>query len=163
LTTTSYAACPTEIVEAPVGVVWDLLTNISGWGRFFDVRVASVEPPGPAAKGQRMLGESGPRWLHLGVSFEYTLVDVTHYKLEMDGRLPLGMTVHEALDLVPLEGAKCRVNYHCHFGFPGGWRGHLPRILLSRGLRQGPADSLLRLKRAAEEVHRGRKSEEVEC
>ena len=46
-----------------------------------------------------MLGESGPRWLHLGVSFEYTLIDETHYKLEMDGRLPLGLTVHEALNL----------------------------------------------------------------
>jgi len=50
MTTTNYAACPTEIVEAPVGVVWKLLTNISGWGWFFDVRVTNVEPPGPAAK-----------------------------------------------------------------------------------------------------------------
>jgi hypothetical protein len=158
MTTTNYAACPTEIVEAPVGVVWGLLTSISGWGSFFDVRVTSVEPPGPAAKGQRMLGESGPRWLHLGVSFEYTLIDETHYKLEMDGRLPLGMTVHEALDCVPLEHGRCRVNYHCNFGFPGGWRGRLTRILLSRGLKEGPADSLLRLKRAAEQEHRGRKA-----
>ena len=99
MTTTNYAACPTAIVEAPVGVVWKLLTNISGWGSFFDVRVTNVEPPGAAAKGQRMLGESGPRWQHLGVSFEYTLIDETHYKLEMDGRLPLGLTVHEALNL----------------------------------------------------------------
>ncbi len=76
-----------EIVEAPVGVVWKLLTNLSGWGSIFDFRVTSVEPPGPAAKGQRMLGEKGPRWLHLGGSFEYTLIDETHYKLEMDVRL----------------------------------------------------------------------------
>src|SRR5438067_9899371 len=84
MTTPTYLACPTEIVDAPVGVVWKLLTNISGWGSFFDLRVTRVEPPGPAAKGQRMLGETGPRWLHLGGSFEYTLIDETHYKLEMD-------------------------------------------------------------------------------
>ena len=155
MTTTNYAACPTEIVEAPVGVVWKLLTDISGWGSFFDLRVTSVEPPGPAVKGQRMLGETGPRWLHLGGSFEYTLIDETHYKLEMDVRLSLGMTVHEAMDCVPLENGRCRVNYHCNFGFPGGWRGRLMRVLLSRGLKEGPADSLLRLKRAAEQEHRG--------
>ena len=134
--------------------MWKLLTNISGWGSFFDLRVISVEPPGPAAKGQRMLGESGPRWLHLAVSVEYTLIDETHRKLEMDARFPLGITVHEALDCVPLEDGRCRVNYHCRFGFPGGWRGRLMRVLLSRRLKAGPADSLLRLKRAAEQEHR---------
>ena len=153
LTTPTYLACPTEIVEAPVAVVWKLLTNISGWGSFFDLRVTSVEPPGPAAKGQRMLGETGPRWLHLGGSFEYTLIDETHYKFEMDVKLSLGLTVHEALDCVPLGDGRCRVNYHCSFGFPGGWRGRLMRVLLSRGLKKGPADSLLRLKRASEKEH----------
>jgi hypothetical protein len=49
MATTSFTACPTDIVEAPVDVVWKLLTNISGWGSFFDLRVTSVEPPGPAA------------------------------------------------------------------------------------------------------------------
>ena len=156
---TTYLACPTEIVEAPVGVVWKLLTNISGWGSFFDLRVISVEPPGPAARGQRMLVESGPRWLHLGVSFEFTLIDEPHHKLELDARFPLGLTVHEALDCVPLEGGRCRVNYHCNFGFPGGWRGMLVRVLLSHRFTAGPADSLQRLKRAAEQEHRARTAE----
>jgi hypothetical protein len=160
--TTNCMACPTGIVEAPVGVVWKLITNLSGWGRIFDFRVTSVEPPGPAVKGQRMLGEKGPRWLHLGMSFEYRLIDETHYKLEMDARFPLGITVHEALDCVPLEDGRCRVHYHCDFGFPGGWRGQLMRILLSRGLKTSPADSLSRLKRAAEQEHRGRKAEKRE-
>ena len=30
MTTTNYLACPTEIVEAPISVVWKLLTDISG-------------------------------------------------------------------------------------------------------------------------------------
>ena len=158
MATTSFTACPTDIVEAPVDVVWKLLTNISGWGSFFDLRVTSVEPPGLAAKGQRMLGETGPRWLHLGGSFEYTLIDETHYKLEMDVRLSRGLTVHEALDCVPLEGGQCRVNYHCHFGLPDGWRGTLLRFLGGRGFTTGPADSLRRLKLAAEQEYRGRKA-----
>jgi hypothetical protein len=152
---TTYTACPTGIVDAPIDVVWKLLTNISGWGSFFDVRVKTVEPPGAAAQGQRMLGESGPRWLNLGVSFEYTLIDEPHHALELDVRLPLGITVHESLDCVPLDGSRCRVNYHCLFGFPDDWRGKFLRVVLSHELTAGPADSLSRLKQAAERAYRG--------
>jgi hypothetical protein len=98
--TIGHTACPAAIVEAPVGVVWKPITNLAAWGSFFDVRVISVQRPGPAVPGQRMRGESGPHWLHLGVSFEFTLVDEKHFRLEMDGSLPLGLTVHEALNLV---------------------------------------------------------------
>ena len=134
-----------------------MLTNISGWGSFYNVRVINVDPPGPAVKGQRMLGEAGPHWLHLGLSFQYTLVDAANYKLELDARFPVGITVHEAMDCVPLEGDRCRVNYHCSFRFPDGWRGRLTRVLLSLRLSSGPADSLMRLKRGAEEDYRVRK------
>jgi Polyketide cyclase / dehydrase and lipid transport len=151
---TTYTACPTGIVEAPIDVVWKLLTDISGWGDFFDVRVKTVEPTGPAVPGQRMIGESGPRWMHLGVSFEYTLVDEAHHQLELDARFPFGITVHESLDCVPLENNRCRVNYHCDFHFPDNWRGKLLRVVLNRELTAGPADSLGRLKRAAERACR---------
>jgi hypothetical protein len=43
-----------------------------------------------------------------------------------------------------------QVNYHCHFGPPTGWRGAIARMILRRELEVGPADSLLRLTRAAE-------------
>jgi hypothetical protein len=141
------------IIDAPIEVVWRLLTDLAGWGSFYDVRVISVEPPGPAVIGQQIRGESGPRWLHLGVSFEFTRIE-THRKLEMDIKLPLGITVHEDLDCVSLDGNRCRVNYHCHFYFPDGWRGTLLHCLLRRELTDGPADSLSRLKRAAEQAHR---------
>jgi hypothetical protein len=154
---TTYLSCPTAIVEAPIDVVWQLLTHIAGWGDFYDVRVTNVEPPGPAVVGQRMRGESGPRWLHFRVSFEYTLVDEPAHKLEMNIQLPFGITVHEDLDCVPIDAERCRVNYHCHFGFVPGWRGAVIRRLLGRQFTAGPADSLSRLKRAAERVHRDRK------
>ena len=155
---TTYLACPTAVVDAPVDVVWNLLTDLAGWGEFYDVRVKSVEPPGAAVVGQKMRGESGPRWLHLGVSFEVTHIE-THRKLELDIQLPLGIRVHEDLDCVGLPDGRCRVNYHCHFAFPNGWRGAILRRLLSLELVDGPADSLSRLKCAAEDAHRtGRQS-----
>ena len=148
----TFTACPTALVEAPIEIVWGLLTNFAGWGTFYDIRVLSVEPPGPAAVGQRMRGESGPRWLHLGGWFEFTRIE-QHRKLELDIGLSLGITVHEDLDCLAVDVARCRVNYHCHFGFPAGWRGTLLRRVLSRGLTTGPADSLSRLKRAAEKKY----------
>jgi len=48
--------CPTAIVEAPIEVVWNLLLNTAEWGKFYDVRMLSVDPPGPAAAGQRLTG-----------------------------------------------------------------------------------------------------------
>ena len=152
----TFVACPTEIVEAPIEVVWRLLTNFEGWGNFYDVRVLRVEPPGAAVVGQRMFGESGPRWLHLGVSFEFVLIDEPRHQLEFDVRLPLGLTVHEVLDCVPLASERCRVNYHCNFGIPEGWRGKFIQVFPGRELTRGPMDSIQRLKRAAEETHRRR-------
>jgi hypothetical protein len=89
-----------------------------------------------------------------GVSFEFTRLDEANHRLEAAVTLPLGLAVREDLDCVPIDAERCRVNYHCHFGFPAGWRGAIVRRLLSRELEAGPADSLSRLKQAAEQMHR---------
>ncbi len=150
MTKITHSACPTQIVEAPFETVWQLLTDFSGWGNFYDVRVNRVEPAGPAADGQTMFGESGPRWLHLKVQFQFTNIDEAHGKLEIQVRMPLGIKVHEDLDCLRIDERRCRVNYHCNFTFPIGLRGRLLRFLLRRELDVGPADSIARLKRAAE-------------
>jgi hypothetical protein len=142
-----------EVIEAPIETVWDLLTNPAGWGGFYDMRVVKVDPPGPMTAGQRLIGETGPRWLHLDITFEFTRIDPEQHKLEFVGQLPFGLKVHEALDCTPLDGQRCRVNYHCNFELPPGWKGALLRRLLGRGFDSGPADSLQRLKRAAEHAY----------
>jgi hypothetical protein len=146
----NYVACPTEVVEAPVEFVWGLLTRPQGWGDFYDVRIVSVVPPGSAHVGQQVSAESGPALLHLTLSFRFTRVDHEKFELGFEARFPLGITVREDLGCVALGPARCRVNYHCDFGFPPGWRGALVRLILRGELRSGPVDSLLRLKRAAE-------------
>jgi len=150
-TDTAYVSCPTSIVNAPVEIVWALLTHPHEWGDFYDVRVASIEPAGPAAVGQRVFAESGPRLLHLALEFRFTKVDEVNHELGVDVRLPFGLTVCEDLSCIPIGHDQCRVNYHCGFGFPAGWRGRLARLLMHRELNAGPTDSLARLQRAAEE------------
>jgi putative SOS response-associated peptidase YedK len=55
-----YVSCPTAVVNAPVDVVWALLMQPSVWEGVFDVRVGSIDPPGPAIVGQKISGEPPP-------------------------------------------------------------------------------------------------------
>jgi hypothetical protein len=139
------------LVDAPVETVWALLTEPAGWSSFYDLRVIRVEPPGPARSGQRIVGESGPRWLHLAVTLTYTAIDVSQRSLRLEVRMPLGIAVREELSCSPISEGQCRVSYHCHFSLPSGWCGALLRLLMRRELRAGPVDSLRRLKQAAEQ------------
>jgi hypothetical protein len=145
-----YASCPTEVVNSPIEVVWNLLTNPAGWGGFFDLRVLGVEPAGQAQVGQRVRAETGPRSLHLKVGFKFTEIDAERHRLGFDVELPFGIKVREEMDCALVSAGSCRVNYHCNFEFPSGIRGRALRLLVRRGLDSGPRDSLQRLKRAAE-------------
>ncbi len=145
-----YANCPTEVVNAPIEVVWNLLTNPAGWGGFYDLRVLDVDPAGQAQVGQRVRAETGPRLLHLKVGIEFTEIDVEQHRLGFYVELLFGIKVREEMDCVPVSAGSCRVNYHCNFQFPSGIRGRALFLLASRGLDTGPRDSILRLKRAAE-------------
>lgn len=145
-----HVSCPTALVNAPSDIVWQLLTDPAGWTDFFDIRITRIDPPGPAAVGQKIYGESGPRILRLGVTLEYTDIDAARRTIGLNIRLPLGITVREDLSCTAVSRAQCRVNYRCDFGIPAGWRGALARLILRRGSEDGPADSLARLARAAE-------------
>jgi hypothetical protein len=146
--------CPTDVVDAPIEVVWGLLTDPAGWGDVFDLRVRQVDPAGPAHVGQRLRAESGPGFLHLKVSIEFTQIDATDHRLGVKVVLPLGVVVSEDMHLAPVGAERCRVTYGCDFSFPAGLHGSIVRALLQREVRVGPAQSLARLKAAAEKAHR---------
>jgi|SRR5271169_974388 len=145
-----YASCPTAVVNAPVDAVWALLMEPAGWGEVFDMRVLDVDPPGPTRIGQHVRGETGLKILHLKLMFRMLEIDSAHHRLRMDVNLPFGLNVREDLRCTPLDASHCRVDYRCDFEFARGWRGTLLRVLTNRNLDSGPADSLSRLKRAAE-------------
>lgn len=117
------------------------------------MRITKVDPPGPATGGQKFYGEFGPGFLHLRLSFEYIKIDPVRHVLELNVQLPFGIFVREELGCIPINGAQCRVDYHCNFSFPAGWRGALWRLISHRKLQTGPLDSLSRLKRAAEQLY----------
>jgi hypothetical protein len=155
-----YVSCPTGVVNAPVEIVWRLLMHPEGWDDFYNVRITVADPAGLAVVGQTVFAESGPEFLHLKLQFRFTEIDALNYKLGFDARFPFGVTVREDMSCIPLGQQQCRVNYHCGFGFPTGWRGAVLHFLMRRRLDSGPADSLARLKRAAERLYA--ESSEVE-
>lgn len=145
-----YVSCPTAVINTRVDVVWALLTKLAAWGGVFDMRVGSINPPGPAMVGQTICGETGPRLLHLKLTFRMIEIDPYQHRLCLDVHLPFSITVHEELRCTPLDVDHCRVDYRCSFDFPGGWRGSLAKVLIHHGFDSGPEDSLSPLKHAAE-------------
>ena len=105
----STISCPTALVKAPIEVVWKLLTEPAGWTQFFDIRVTRIDPPGPAIVGQRIYGESGPRFLRLIVTLEYTEIDAARRTIGLNVQLPLGVTVREDLSCTAVGDTQCRV------------------------------------------------------
>jgi hypothetical protein len=150
----AYASCPTAIINAPVEIVWSILTDPQGWSDFFDVRSVSVQPPGSAAVGQTISAASGPRVLRLKLKIRFAEVDPAKYFLGLDVQLPFGITVREELSCVRLDQDKCRVTYNCDFHFPAGWRGVVVQSLVRNRLDIGPVDSLSRLQGIAEQRYR---------
>jgi hypothetical protein len=80
----THASCPSAVVSAPIEIVWLLLTEPARWGDFFDVRITRLEPAGSTVIGQRFYGESGPRFLHIGLKFEYTEVNEAQHPMRAE-------------------------------------------------------------------------------
>ena len=154
-----YVSCPTAVINTRVDVVWALLMKPAAWGGVFDMRVGSIDPPGPAIVGQGISGETGLRILHLKLTFRMIEINLDYHRLRLDVNLPFGITVHEDLSCTPLDDACCRADYHCNFDFQRGWRGPLMGVLMNQRLDAGPGDSLSLLKRAAERRFAGREND----
>jgi hypothetical protein len=147
----SLSVCPTDVIKAPIEVVWRLLSTPARWGDFFDATILSVDPPGTATAGQRITLLSGHWPFRFRLVFKFAEVNTAEHSLRLEIRLPFGIVNHEHLTCTEVSEAECRVAYHCNFDFPAGARGVLLAESLRGAFRRGPADSLARLKRAAEQ------------
>jgi hypothetical protein len=77
----NYSSCPAGIINAPVELVWTLLTCPERWGEFYDVRITAADPAGLASVGQTVFAESGPHFLHLKLQFRFVEIDASNYSL----------------------------------------------------------------------------------
>jgi uncharacterized protein YndB with AHSA1/START domain len=137
--------CQTEVLLAPAERIWHLLTDPRKLAQWTGTKL--VEGPAcPMSAGDHLALRAGV----LRITFD--VLDIRPPgQLMLDARLPFGVTNHEQIQITPIDAHSSRVTFNCHFIFPPGWRGQLVEKILGRRFVTGPARSLRRLKRAAEQ------------
>jgi uncharacterized protein YndB with AHSA1/START domain len=147
MTTTSFHVCPTDVVDAPAEAVWAQLVDPARWPAWAD-GVLVAAPARPLTAGDRLRLATGPLRLF---SVRFEVLDVRPIEeLRLAIALPLGLTNDETVRVTPLGPRACRLTFSRDFRFPPGWRGRLVQRAFAGELVRGPAESLARLKRAAE-------------
>ena len=102
----SFSTCPIATVNAPVDQVRRLLDL------WWEVRTRSIVPEGPARPGQQIFAQTlalGRQWpvAHLTVQ----AVSPEKWQLDLLTRLPLGISVHNHITCLPLDGHHTRVSF----------------------------------------------------
>jgi ligand-binding SRPBCC domain-containing protein len=91
--------CPAAITRAPPDKVWSVIQATDRFGEWTDAAVVSVEPPGPAQRGQviRMGGAAlGRNWVF---AIDVGDVDPQHRWIELVVHLPFGIENYEHITL----------------------------------------------------------------
>ena len=137
--------CPTDILLAPAERIWHLLTDPRKLAQWTGLKL--VEGPAclMSAGDHLVLGAFGLR-----ITFDVLEMRPPR-EFTLDVGLPFGVTNHERVEITPIDAHSSRVTFNRHFVFPPGWRGQLIMKILGRRFVTRPADSLRRLKRAAEQ------------
>jgi uncharacterized protein YndB with AHSA1/START domain len=104
-------ACPIAVVEAPEERVWNLLTTPEGYSAWLDAELLRAEPPGAVVEGQRIFFRTRALGRWWPVSFRVGAVDARR-SLELTVDMPLGITNHEHITVLPLAARQTRVAFN---------------------------------------------------
>ena len=137
-------------IEAPIDIVWSMLTVPSGWADFFPLRILSVRPPGRAVPGQRVVCESRFQIFPITFEVEYRKINIEQHALTLDVQFPCGVMAQEEIECTALGANRCVVKFRCDFAYPNGWQGAIAVALMSRRLDARTSEWFRRLKREAE-------------
>jgi hypothetical protein len=103
--------CPADTVHVPLERVWELLMQPAGYGRFWDLTVERVEPEGPAAAGQKLVGWSRALARRWRIDGEIQEVDAQRHHILFRMSLPFGIISSNRIVCVPIDGQSCTVRY----------------------------------------------------
>jgi len=102
----SFETCPTDVVHASPERVWELLTNPARFG-WLGVKVIAA-PPRNLAAGDRLVFGPAP-----GLRLSWQVLSVEPRRmLELDVKVPLGISNHEIVVVSPLSRDSCRVTFN---------------------------------------------------
>ncbi len=107
------SVCPIAIVQATPDRLWSLLSEPASYDAWWEVETFAITPSGPARPGQQVTAGSralGRRWPVVHITVE--AVDSARRALDLTTRLPFGITVHNHITVVPVDGgAASRVSF----------------------------------------------------
>lgn len=105
------SVCPTSVVEAPAGYVWDLLTSPEEFDSWADAALVAAEPPGPARVGQRLHLVTRALGRAFRVDMNVLEVDAEQGRLHLLIHLPLGLVNDETITIVPVSKDRAFVRF----------------------------------------------------
>ena len=97
------SVCPSDMVAAPVEIVWDVLTQPSRYDTWLDMHTTSIEPEGPAVAGQTIHAWTrafGKKW---DVSPSIVQVNAEKHQIVFDVKLPLGVMERSTITCTPID------------------------------------------------------------
>ncbi len=105
------SVCPIAVIEAPISRVWQLLNEPSSYAQWWDAETLAIVPQEPAQPGQNIYARTRAlgRWWKVHIAVER--VDAGGHQIDLTTCLPLGITVHNHITCVPLDGGECRVSF----------------------------------------------------
>jgi len=141
------------VMEAPVGVIWNLIVIPSGWADFHPLRIRSANPSGHMVSGQKVMCQMRFCFLPVYFEVECTGVDEDRRMLALTVHLPAGILLKEEIECSSLDQDRCMVKSHSDFIYPAGWRGSLSAVFFRQRLKTSYGEWLGMLKDRAKQVH----------
>jgi hypothetical protein len=105
------SVCPAATARAPVGRVWELLSDPRVYDRWVGATIVEIVPPGPAQAGQRigMRSWGAGRWWPVRCTVEG--VDAERHVVELRTELPLGLRMRNRIACTPIDARSCHVQF----------------------------------------------------
>jgi len=93
------SVCPSAVIAAPVGRVWELLTSPEGFDTWADATLVAAEPDGAAQAGQKVHLVTGALGLKFAVTIDVLDVDSENHRLRFLVHLPFGVVNDETVTM----------------------------------------------------------------
>ena len=91
--------------------MWLLLSDPASYDLWWDAQTRSIVPEGHVTAGQKIYARSKELGKWWDVHFIVERVDEERHQLDLTTMGPLGITVHNHITCIPLDGATCRVTF----------------------------------------------------